>query len=127
MTRIIPLLGTLVLVLCPVAARAEEPYFGFRFTKTRQGTFVVSYVDASGLAQQMGLKKGDVLNRINRTEPRTPDEVRKLFDSLSGGPYKIEIERSPDGQGPPVARAPLTGEIRRNEKSGKYYCVPKEK
>ncbi len=127
MTRNLPI-GALVLCLGPLAARAEEPYFGFRFKAARkEATFVVTYVDPSGLAQRMGLRKGDVLKKINRTEPKSPDEVRRAFDDLRNQDYTIVIERSPDGKGPSVATALLEGKIRKNEKSGKYYCVPRER
>jgi S1-C subfamily serine protease len=120
MTRRTLLFAVLGLCLSPLAANAE-PYFGFRFAQTREGIVEVSYVDASGLARQMGLKKGDVLKKINDKVIRTNEDVFAALKTLRGR-YTIEIDREMQGDSQSKT---LTGEIRESTRTpGKFYHVP---
>jgi S1-C subfamily serine protease len=127
MTRRMLLFAVLGLLLTPLAASAQ-PNFSFRFAQTRQDTVEVSYVDPGGLAQQMGLKKGDVLRKITaegkEREIRTNDDVHAALRILRG-PYTIEVDRSSDGKSRPTRLdPPLKGEIRESAQTpGKFYHV----
>jgi C-terminal processing protease CtpA/Prc len=83
----------------------------------------VSYVDPKGLAQQMGLKKGDALLEIDGSSINGNDDAVRAFNRISGR-YTILIERetvSPRGERL-LRRMELTGEIKRTG-SGIYYHV----
>jgi len=126
MRKSIVLAGLVALGLAPLLTWAEErpaPNLGLRFAQTRQGVFVVTYVDPSGLAQQIGLQRGDVLKQINSVRLNTEKDVRRGISDIFDGKYRISFARSVDGASDPVDFEPFEGMIRMY-KSGTYHHVP---
>lgn len=56
--------------------------------------FVLSYVKAGSFFTKLGLRRGDIIKRINGSPINTPEDAFSFYQTLeSGGPIAIEISR----------------------------------
>ena len=61
--------------------------------KSATGVLVVS-VDPDGPASDAGVRHGDVIHRIHRTEVKSVEDLSQAVKSLGKGQYMLEVERN---------------------------------
>jgi serine protease Do len=61
--------------------------------KTASGALVVS-VDPGGPAADAGIRHGDVIHRIHRTEVKSVEDLSQAVKSLGKGQFMVEVERN---------------------------------
>ena len=75
------------------------------FEWKRKATTVVR--DVSGAAEKAGVKRYDVIEKINGQTVRSFTHLRELIGKHGGQPMQVLVARSPDGQPPPFERINL--------------------
>ena len=77
------------------AEEKEKAWLGLVITKTEQKEFstsiMVKEVEAGSPAEKAGIKKGDLINSINKKKTKSPIHFVRTMNALSSGD-KVEIE-----------------------------------
>jgi tetratricopeptide (TPR) repeat protein len=68
---------------------------------------VVSQIMASGQAERLGLRKGDIIVRYNQRPIATSDELKRLTTRVKGSRIELEIRRGDQTLQPVASEGPL--------------------
>jgi predicted metalloprotease with PDZ domain len=111
-------------------APPQKLMLGIRYNEGQKDKrLAITYVDPGGLAKQIGLQVGDVFATINGVKIDTTADLDKTLaavlgsvstSSSSSAVYQIKVNRDKTLES-------LEGEIRKSEKTGAYYVVPKKR
>lgn len=82
------------LPLGAAAADLPDNAFGVRAEGTKEGLKLI-LVHSDTLADQMGLREGGLISKVNNTRIRNPDELKKALGDMRG---RITIEYVPRGE-----------------------------
>ncbi len=78
----------------PRSQAGRSGYLGIYTTADSKGRLVISEVGPESPAEKAGLRPGDVLNRLDRVEVRSPDLLREILLSRApGSTLQLEIVR----------------------------------